>query len=117
MKLVEVLDIEDCGSAVIAVVEPPKVNTDSYDKRKSITASAFIKLSDCSRWINWELFCSYRDNRRGYNIEKIDKAISILTKARKEMVKQQKVYVKKRAEVIKHNKTIAKKKVTPTDIE
>lgn len=73
----EPLDPDDCGSVISGYVRYPQLIQQDYGSRKwYVQHAASVTLSDCNRVIQWGLT---DDN---YNVVKIDRAISALTKLR-----------------------------------
>jgi hypothetical protein len=107
MKKIELLDPDDCDSTIVAYIKPPRLDK-AEEGSWRMDGAGYIKLSDCNRWIRWELFDTYIEPF-GYNIAKLDNAINILTEARAHLVKYQKEYLKLDKEMKKHNEAVKKR--------
>ena len=112
MKFIELIDIESCDSTVIGCVEEPYIDKAGGDEsRWYLVGRAFVKMSDCSRWVEWEMGVDHhsrRTQKTGYNIEKITKAIDILTKIKQEMERVQALFEAAQKEVDEHNAPLKK---------
>jgi hypothetical protein len=88
------LDPDDCGSTISGYVRYPEILQRDYGDRKwYINYTASVSLSDCSRVIQWGL-----SDGGNYNIEKLDRAISALSKLREYCVAANVELVKLRKE-------------------
>lgn len=95
------LDPDDCGSVVHGYVRFPELYRVNYGKKLwDIEYSANISLSDCNRIIQWGLSGGEKD---AFNVAKIDRAISALTKMREHMVEAQEEMKKTRQELRERN--------------
>jgi hypothetical protein len=88
------LDPDDCGSTISGYVRYPELLQQDYGEKKWYTThTAAVSLSDCSRVIQWGL-----GESDGYNIEKIDRAITALSKLREYCVAAEEELTKLRKE-------------------
>lgn len=112
MKFVEMIDIKDCDSTIIGCVEEPTIDKAGGEEGKwYLDTKAFVKMSDCSRWIDWDMSgdaYSRRQRKQGYNVDKITKVIDILTNIRHEMIRMSDIYATMKKEVEEHNASVNK---------
>lgn len=103
------LDPDSGDSSVVGYVKDPRIDSDHYDNRQTVDASAMLRLSDCSRSIEWD-FVGYR-NRHGrqyYNVAKMDTLIAFLEEMRDYMEICNVELANMQDKVDKHNKKLKK---------
>lgn len=103
------IDPNSGDSSVIGYVTRPEVRQSSYAKEQYIEMRALLRLSDCSRSIEWDFVGtdSNHDNIH-YNVAKMDTLIEHLTLMREEMRFYNTIIAETKAQVDKHNKKVRK---------
>ena len=82
------LDPEDVGSAIQYRINVQETVYDDKEHKPYVSLNASISLSDCNRWITWDLETDTSE-------EKLDNAIRILTAAKTALRAVRKAYEKR----------------------
>lgn len=97
------IDPDDCGSMISGYVRYPELKQRDYGKSTwYMENSASVSLSDCSRVINWDL----SSERGKYNLVKLDRAITALTKLREHAALAQEAADRLKKEMAARNKLL-----------
>ena len=96
------LDPDDCGSVISGFVRFPESVQRNYGKKLwDVEYGASLSLTDCNRVIQWSF-----GGDDGFDIEKLDTAISALTEFRRYMAEAQTEYKKVQKENKVRNKAL-----------
>lgn len=103
------LDPDSGDSSVVGYVKDPYIDSDHHDSTQYVGGRAMLRLSDCSRSIEWD-FVFYRNShdRSYYNVAKMNTLIGFLEEMRDYMEACNVEMVHLQDKVDKHNKKLRK---------